>query len=41
MSELEKVSEANLGVYKGFLALTKWAVLFVSLVLIVMAIFLV
>ncbi len=41
MAELEKVSKDNLGVYNGFLSITKWAIIGVALVLILMAIFLV
>lgn len=41
MSELEKVSKDNLGVYNGFLTLTKWAIILIALVLILMAVFLV
>jgi hypothetical protein len=40
MAELEKVSPDNLGVYKGFLTLTKWAIILIALVLIGMAVFL-
>jgi len=41
MSELEKVSQQNLVVYQGFLTITKWSVILIALVLILMAIFLV
>lgn len=41
MSELEKVSSANREVYAGFLGITKWAIILIALVLILMAIFLV
>ncbi len=41
MPDFEKASRDNLGVYSGFLTVTKWAILLVALVLILMAIFLV
>lgn len=41
MAELDKLGQENLQVYSGFLGITKWAVILIALVLILMAIFLV
>lgn len=41
MAELDKVGRENREVYSGFLGITKWAVILIVLVLVLMAIFLV
>jgi hypothetical protein len=41
MSDLEKLNNENREVYSGFLGITKWAIILIALVLILMAIFLV
>ncbi|WP_448586765.1 aa3-type cytochrome c oxidase subunit IV [Thermaurantiacus sp.] len=40
MAELDKLPQQARGTWEGFLALTRWAVLLIALVLILMAIFL-
>lgn len=41
MSELDRLNKDNRSTYEGFLGLTKWGIIFVVVVLIGMAIFLV
>ncbi|MGQ5702047.1 aa3-type cytochrome c oxidase subunit IV [Sandaracinobacteroides sp. A072] len=40
MSELNKVARDNRNVYEGFLTATKWGVILITILLILMAIFL-
>jgi hypothetical protein len=41
VTELDKVGEDNRTVYSGFLTVTKWTIILIAILLILMAIFLV